>query len=430
MWSARSARTSQEVVRTGLTESSGHDDGDDGAQFHGEAPGRRHEGDAVAEVAHDVVAVRPEAEDDAGAAKGEDPKGHVGLVAGYLRGAPDLVDGGIGPDGVGHVVGAVRKGRGRGGHDLEERVEELGAVVKVAGPGMHLLDIAGEHRLFALGADNVLVDAAKHEPLGEPPDTGARVPGAVGLGADERLVRPGAGGGSGGLVGVEAPGRIGGAGRGLDLTLSLPLDVVGGDIPGAAGVELLAGQVALVKVADDPLEVGRGRRDGPASEQKGPLEDVPGAELPVLPDDDAVEPGDEEEGHEEAPGGAGGDDDAGDLSVAQVDGVVAALPDEQHDDERGRDPEVDGDEEEAPGRRVGAQQDAVFSDEEDDGAKGARHDGGNDPGEEDLSGHERKPRSEPPSGVRGAAGARPAGEWKRGRTCTTPCFMSTEPSGW
>lgn len=39
---------------------------------------------------------------------------------------------------------------------------------------------------------------------------------------------------------------------------------------------------------------------------------------PVLLDDDAIEPGAEEDAHDDAPEGAGADDDAGDLGLGEV----------------------------------------------------------------------------------------------------------------
>lgn len=92
------------------------------------------QGDLVAERAHDVVTVGPEADYDARAAKGQDPGRHGDLGA-DLAGLPDEVDGGVGPDGVGDVVCTVSKGGGGGGEDLEEGVGVFSwEVVSVYGP--------------------------------------------------------------------------------------------------------------------------------------------------------------------------------------------------------------------------------------------------------------------------------------------------------
>lgn len=61
-------------------ELSRHDDGNGGAELHREPARRRVQRDLVAQRAHDVVAVGPEADDDAGAAEGEDPEGHGDFV--------------------------------------------------------------------------------------------------------------------------------------------------------------------------------------------------------------------------------------------------------------------------------------------------------------------------------------------------------------
>lgn len=59
------------------------------------------ERDAVAELAHHVVAVEPETDGEGGAAVGEDPDRDVGgLLELIFAGDPDGVDGGEGPDGA------------------------------------------------------------------------------------------------------------------------------------------------------------------------------------------------------------------------------------------------------------------------------------------------------------------------------------------
>ena len=80
-----------------LTKLRGHDDGDRAAELHGEATRGRVQGDAVTEVAHDVVAVRPETDDNGRTAKCEDP-GRDGRLVAELPGAPDEVNGREGAD--------------------------------------------------------------------------------------------------------------------------------------------------------------------------------------------------------------------------------------------------------------------------------------------------------------------------------------------
>lgn len=55
-------------------------DGNSGAEFHGETTGRRDLSDLVAEGAHNVVAVEPEAEAEEQTSDDEDPDGGVGFL--------------------------------------------------------------------------------------------------------------------------------------------------------------------------------------------------------------------------------------------------------------------------------------------------------------------------------------------------------------
>ena len=89
------------VVENEELEARGHDDGDDAAHLHGEAARGRLQREAVAQVLHDVVAVRPETDDDADTSEGEDPGGDVvRAVLGEDTRVPDLVDGGIRSNGT------------------------------------------------------------------------------------------------------------------------------------------------------------------------------------------------------------------------------------------------------------------------------------------------------------------------------------------
>jgi hypothetical protein len=58
------------------------------------------ESKAVSEIAHDVLPVRPETDDDSGTAVAENPDCDGGF-GGELAGVPDEVDGGGGADGTG-----------------------------------------------------------------------------------------------------------------------------------------------------------------------------------------------------------------------------------------------------------------------------------------------------------------------------------------
>ncbi len=75
-----------------LTKLCRHDDSDGATKLHREAARRGVQRDAVSEVAHDVVAVCPQTDDDRGATEGQNPGRHRRLRA-NLSGAPDEIDG-------------------------------------------------------------------------------------------------------------------------------------------------------------------------------------------------------------------------------------------------------------------------------------------------------------------------------------------------
>jgi len=62
--STRFRRLSEHVGIGKLTESCSKNDSDGRAQFHGEASGGRVKGDLIAQIAHDVIAVGPQANND------------------------------------------------------------------------------------------------------------------------------------------------------------------------------------------------------------------------------------------------------------------------------------------------------------------------------------------------------------------------------
>jgi hypothetical protein len=268
--------------------------------------------------------------------------------------------------------------RGRSGsHDLKEGIEELGTVVVVSSAGMDLLDIASDDRLLALRADDILINTVQDGKLDGPPDESTSIPGSIRLGADERLVgRVGAG------LGNHLLGRV--VVGNLLVVVGLKVSVDLGSTLGAAGLELLTSEMSLVEVADNSLEVLRRRGNGATTEEQGTERDVVGLELPILFDDDAVQPRNKSEGHKKTPASTGGNDDTGDLSLGEVDLVGATLPDEKHDNQRGSEPEVEGDENETLHGGVLAEEDAVLGEEEDEGAKDTGEHWSDDPGEEDL----------------------------------------------
>ena len=151
----------------GQAEAAGQQHGDGGAQLHAVAAGGAVLGDAIAQVAHDVVAEGPEAEAQAQPAHRLDPDGRVRGRARHAR-APRLVLGREGPDGVGHVVGAVRDRHDHGRRDLRRGPQVLDLVVEDGRAPVHGLEPA------RLVADHVAGHAVGQRELDRGPDA-ARV---------------------------------------------------------------------------------------------------------------------------------------------------------------------------------------------------------------------------------------------------------------
>jgi len=98
---------------------------DGGSKLHRESTGGRLEGEVVSEDLHDVVTVGSEllvrraksaraesvegggrethSNDEHGSSEDENPDGNGVLLGGELSGGPDVVDGGVGADGVGDL---------------------------------------------------------------------------------------------------------------------------------------------------------------------------------------------------------------------------------------------------------------------------------------------------------------------------------------
>lgn len=309
----------------------------------------------------------------------QNPHGNVGLARVNVARAPDLVDGGIRSDGVGHIVGAVREGGGAGSHDLHKGVQVLGTVVVVRNVGVDLVEVARQDALLLLHVDDVLVDALEEQELEVPEDHGAAVPGGLGLGADDAAL----------LLGFDGLGdSLGGLIRYLLALIAVlllgTLKLVAALTTSTSEIlELLAGKVTLVEILDTSLStLGLSRRGG-SLEQKRTHGDMPPAQLPVVDDDDAVKPGQEEDGDDESPGGTNTDDKTSSLGISEADGDGATLPDDEHGEEGSSDAKVDGGEVETLPDGLASKHNTVLGDEEDDGTKGTSQTGGDDPGEED-----------------------------------------------
>lgn len=113
------------------------DDGDCRSQFHRETTRGRVESQAVTDDTHNVVAVGCETDDDHCTTEDENPDGDWGVFSSDGSVGPDIVDNGVGTDGVGDVVGAVGERCSAGGHYLEEGVEMFGAVIVLGDTSVH-----------------------------------------------------------------------------------------------------------------------------------------------------------------------------------------------------------------------------------------------------------------------------------------------------
>mmetsp|Transcript_621 Transcript_621/g.2452 ORF Transcript_621/g.2452 Transcript_621/m.2452 type:complete len:557 (-) Transcript_621:16-1686(-) len=135
------------------------DDDEGGAELDAVAARRRDGGELDAHRRHDLVAVGREADDDAGAAEGEDP-GHVVLEVVLLLDLallPRDVRRGEGAHGVGNVVRAVRERVDHRREDLDVAEEALGLGVVARRVRVHVAD----DRVLAEHGVRVLVELAR-----------------------------------------------------------------------------------------------------------------------------------------------------------------------------------------------------------------------------------------------------------------------------
>lgn len=387
--------------QTELTKAGGENDSASSTKLHGETTRRRVKGQTVAKNLHDVVTVGPDTKSNTGTTEAENPNRDSRLGTLKRARAPDLVDGGIGTNGVGDIVSTVGERGGTGSHDLDEGVEVLGLVVVVRDVGVDSSKIASEDGLIlGLHVDDVLVDTAEEEPLDKPEHDLGLVPLTLGPGADELLLlghlNLTGSGGDGGVVRVVAGALV--VGGLLADVGSLDVVSAGRVVAVAEVVELLAGQVTSVEVTDTTSSTLRlGRRLG-ALKQERAHSDVPPAELPVILDDNAVQPGDKEDGDNESPGGTDTNDHTGGLSIVEGDLDRTTLPDDKHSKESSGETKVHGDEEETLEGGIGSKHNGVLGDEEDDDSESTRDTRGNDPRKEhgddtgaDLTGGEVGP---------------------------------------
>lgn len=366
----------------GNSETGGHDDSNSGAKLHGETTGRRMEGQAVTQVAHDVVTISPETNDNTGSTVGKDPDRNRRLLCDGTR-IPDQKDGGKRTDGVRYVIGTVSEGRGGSGENLKEGVQMLSLVIKVSSAGVHVDDVANKIGTLFLFLDNVPVNTV-HET--SPESLGKvlrKVPWAsvLLLNFVESLS---------GLLSLSLDGLniVGALTRKLGLLGSLEMLHVGyGTLVKVSGLEILAGSMATVVVLDDlDVETLWGVGDGATLEEERTLEEVVPFEGPVVVVQLAVQPREEEGDNNEHNSASDSEDSTANLSRVPVIKIQrsSTLPDDQHGQDTGGNTEVDGDHDKTPLERVAALEHTILGDQEDDGGKASSNTRGNDPGSDNL----------------------------------------------
>mmetsp|Transcript_17660 Transcript_17660/g.44471 ORF Transcript_17660/g.44471 Transcript_17660/m.44471 type:complete len:366 (+) Transcript_17660:749-1846(+) len=143
-----------------------------GGQLSAVAAGGGHLGHLDAQHLDDVVAIGGQTSHNACTTQHQDPLGGRSL-GGNLVGPVGLPDASKGSDGVGHVVGAVRKGHAARGEDLQVLVHVLRLGVKHLGTGVHggnsLVLVHVLMHIHSHGVDHVLLDLgeqARHASLG------------------------------------------------------------------------------------------------------------------------------------------------------------------------------------------------------------------------------------------------------------------------
>lgn len=165
----------------GKGKTGGHDDGNSSAELHRETTRRRLKSETVSKVAHHVVPISPETNDDTGRTVAENPDRNIGLGA---NGAvpPDEEDGSKRTDSVGNVVGSVSERSSGSSQNLEEGVQVLSLVVEVSSASVHGQDVTSKlafARVVGLSRDNVLADTVHEGVDGDSDEVLGEVPRAV-----------------------------------------------------------------------------------------------------------------------------------------------------------------------------------------------------------------------------------------------------------
>lgn len=371
----------------GESETGSHDNGDSRSQLHRETTGGRHEGEFVTKVAHDVVTVSPETNDDTGTTVRKDPQGDGVLLGVNNAGFPDGVDGGEWANGIGNIVGTVSERGSGGSENLEEGVQVLGLVVEVSCAGVHGLNVTTETRIRELlSRDDILADTV-HESVQDGLEKVLReVPRAdiILLNAGERLLVDNCGSG---LVVLEVIGTADSTVLKILAGLEM-LHVLNDGCIKVGCLEVFLSSLASIVVLDDlDIDTLRNRGDGAAAEQKRAIEDVPSLEGPVLENEEAVKIREEEDDDKKGDGGSDTEDSTGDFGhtpVIEVKGS-STLPDDQHGQDTAGERKVERNHDESPLERVRALEHTVLGDGEEDGAESTSNGRRNNPRSNDGS---------------------------------------------
>ena len=206
----------------------------------------------------------------------------------------------------------------------------------MSGERVLLLHIRRQHAFLLLGADNILVHAVQKGLLEGPPQHGFAIPrDTFRLRANHALVR--------GRLSQLLRAQVGALGiDNLRFAVGASLEVLSAH-GSPLRVELFSSKMTLVEVADGSLEVSRRRGRLATLQNEGTQEDMVPPELPVVFDDNSVEPGHEESTDEEREACSRADNGTGELGVRQSDLVVATLPQQQHAEKTSGDTKVDRD---------------------------------------------------------------------------------------
>lgn len=362
-------------------ETGGHNNSDGGSELHGETTGWRLQSKTVTEIAHNVVSISPETNDQGGSTVTETPNWDWGLV-GELSSVPNQVDGGERTDGVGKIVGSVSEGSGGGSENLEERVQMFGLVVEMSSTGVHIVNVASELGLTVLSVDNVLTSTVGKALPGKEGHVLWSVPwsSVLGLNLFEW---------SDNILDLDLCGLLVGHTSSLCVSDSLCVNNIGNDVStDTSSGKLLLGSTAGVVVLNnvDVDTLWRSWNWTTAKDHWAEKEVVP-TEGPIFIDELALEEWNKEEEGKTSNTDSDTENAAENLTSSPVVDVErwSTLPNNQHGENSRGETKVNWNHDETPLEWLLAEEDTILGDEEEDGSKSTSNGGSNDPRSDDLS---------------------------------------------